>query len=123
MTTDTQWRRLRRRERRKARRAAQRAEEKASGVNATTHDVSIASIIRARAFSAGVDDYIAGRPPMESWAILAKWRGDQTWEYERGRLFAAWLRCYRMPMLKDGNKATIDAVVLLAEGFNCGAVI
>jgi len=50
-----------------------------------TELVTVEKIMSAPEFALGVADYRAGRPPRES----TRWNGNQSWDYERGRAWAA----------------------------------
>ena len=50
-----------------------------------TEPVAVEKIMSAPEFALGVSDYRAGRPPRES----TRWNGNQSWNYERGRAWAA----------------------------------
>lgn len=60
-----------------------------------TRNVTISSVVRAPAFREGFNDYMKGKPPQfdKDWS-----RGrresptDKAWNYERGRMFGAWLK-------------------------------
>lgn len=89
--------------------------------NAETHSVKLRTVLASKAFQNGFKDYATGK----GWNEPSDER-DQ-WRYERGRLFAACLESYGIPIrkyrLKAGRYATNETVELYKAARNCGAVI
>lgn len=83
--------------------------------NATKRNASLISILRTRAFGAGFRSYRAGEP-----LDTDRYRGitDQ-WNYERGRMLAAFYR----GALRSDRRVARAAVIAANEAVYSGALI
>ena len=82
--------------------------------------VTISSVMRPRAFQAGVDDYHNGVWNADDWSAK-----HQSWHYERGRLWAAWCEGSHVarPKVKNGQRVNPAAKRLFAIALKDGGVI
>lgn len=89
--------------------------------NAETHSVKLKTVMASKPFLDGFKDYAIGNGWHEPGNEKEQWR------YERGRLFAAFLKSYGVDVckyrLKAGRYATLQAVDHYKLAKNCGAVI
>lgn len=80
---------------------------------ADTKPILLLEIIESTDFKAGFASKIRGQPP--------EYDRYDSWEYERGRLFACWLQAFGKRF--ENRKGELWAPGMLAEAFNDGAVI
>lgn len=92
-----------------ARRSKRNKNPETSG-NKVTVEVTLASIMRSKAFRAGYDDAHRGRP-FQPEPFVEK---NQDWSYERGRMFAA---LYSGP-LKAGHHLLPGAYDAFRKAYN-----
>lgn len=93
--------------------------------NAGTNRVTIQSVMGTSEFRDGVDDFRAGRPMRDDWSGRKRSHiAKQQWDYERGRLWAAWCKSQGADMpLKIGRKVTASAIQAYKDGAKAGVFI
>ena len=84
---------------------------------ATTHSITVRTIIGSVAFRTGVADFLEGRP-----CDVDKYRRNDQWRYERGRMYAAAATGRGMPVRPNrvgrhvNRAAERDYVELMRDG-------
>lgn len=85
--------------------------------NSKTRRIKIETIMATKYFMLGISDYL-----QDKWLEVCE--ASEAWNYERGRLFAAYCigQTGFLVQLKKGRKITNEALTYCSEGFRTGDI-